>query len=511
MVASRDLAAGSVLGPYELVLRVASGGMGEIWAARLHGSRGFHKLFAVKTLRAELSHDVSFEQMFLDEAQVAAKIKHPNVVEVIDLGEENQILYQVMEWVEGASLWAVMRAAAKRKERALPLPVAASILCQICSGLHAAHELTDPEGRLYGVVHRDVSPQNVLLTPHGIAKVVDFGVAKFAGRGVAATTAGDLRGKVPYMAPEHVLGEDLDRRADVFALGVLFYQLVSGVHPFLGDHDTITLARISSATPATPLVKRVPALSAELSDVVDQALAKKPADRIATAAQLRKLIEQAVPGAGSDSNRQQVADYCRGLGSEHFPAHARELRAALRALDDPLAPPDRVSGAFSTASIPSGARQSLSSIPTTPPGVSGPSEPSSSPAPRSQPAPEPIAPAPPRRRWGAVAGAAVVIGGLAAGAFVLRATPKSAAGSLPAPASSAASALTRAASSAEPAAAPSAVPPIPAESASALPSASASAPLASASAAAPLQPPKPKLGKGKLPTKSSGEFAPGGI
>jgi eukaryotic-like serine/threonine-protein kinase len=211
----RDLAAGSVLGRYELVLRVASGGMGEVWAARIKGTRGFQKVVALKTLLPELSQNPNFEQMFLDEAALAARIKHPNVVQVIDLGEEEEVLFQVMEWVSGESLWGIMRAASKRG--GIPLEVAARIIYQVCAGLHAAHELKDEEGESIGLVHRDISPQNILLNGQGIAKVVDFGVAKFAGRGVAATQVGELRGKVPYMAPEHIHGQEIDRRADAGA------------------------------------------------------------------------------------------------------------------------------------------------------------------------------------------------------------------------------------------------------------------------------------------------------
>src|SRR5262249_38518815 len=155
----------------------------------------------------------------------AARIKHPNVVHVVDLGEDDQILYQVMEWVNGESLWSLMRAGAKRS--GIPLPIAARIICQVCAGLHAAHELRRDDGKPLGLVHRDMSPQNILITADGVAKVVDFGVAKYAGRGVAETRAGELRGKVPYMSPEHIVGRAVDRRADVFALGIVMYQLVA--------------------------------------------------------------------------------------------------------------------------------------------------------------------------------------------------------------------------------------------------------------------------------------------
>lgn len=326
-----ELEAGFVLGRYELVLRIASGGMGEVWAARLKGTRGFQKVVALKFLLPEMSANPSFEQMFLDEAALAAQIRHPNVVQVVDLGEENEILYQVMEWVSGESLWAVMRAAAKKG--GVPLEVAARIICQVCAGLHAAHELKDDEGNSIGLVHRDVTPQNILLTPEGLAKVVDFGVAKFAGRGAAETQVGQIKGKVPYMAPEHIRGRELDRRADVFSLGILFYQLIAGVHPFLGDNDQLTMVRISSPTPAVPLRARVPAVSEALSNVVAATLEKSPEKRTKTALDLMHDIERVVPGSSMASSNDLVATFLRGIVGEQIEAREAELREALKDLD----------------------------------------------------------------------------------------------------------------------------------------------------------------------------------
>lgn len=331
MTKVRNFEPGFILGRYELVFRVATGGMGEVWAARLRGTRGFQKVVALKFLLPELSHNPNFEQMFLDEAELASRIKHPNVVQVTDLGEEDEILYQVMEWVSGESLWTALRAASKKN--GVPLEVAARIICQVCAGLNAAHELRDDEGKFIGLVHRDVSPQNVLLTRQGIAKVVDFGVAKFAGRGVAATQVGELKGKVPYMAPEHIHGQELDRRADVFSIGVLFYQLVSGVHPFLADNDQLTMARISSPTPAPSLRSRVPQVPLPLSRVVDAALAKDREKRTKTALDFMHEIERAVPGASMSSTNDLVAAWLKELVGKQIDARDEELREALRDLD----------------------------------------------------------------------------------------------------------------------------------------------------------------------------------
>src|SRR5690606_1034487 len=201
--------AGLVLGRYELLTPIAAGGMAQVWAARMKGARQFQKIVAVKTMLPKLSEDAQFEQMFLDEASLASQIRHPNAVEIMDLGEAQGILYLVMEWIDGVPLNQLMKAAKPRG--GVPIPVAARIALQACAVLHAAHELHDEKGRAVGLVHRDVSPQNLLVTFDGVTKVVDFGVAKATAIGTAAVTqAGQVKGKVSYMAPEQVNGEGLD-------------------------------------------------------------------------------------------------------------------------------------------------------------------------------------------------------------------------------------------------------------------------------------------------------------
>ena len=320
---------GSRLGRYELVLRVAAGGMGEVWAARLRGKRGFRKLFAVKMLLPELSHDPKFERMFLAEAELASRIVHPNVVPVVDLGEADDALYQVMEWVTGVSLFSLMRAV-HRARRKVPLAVTARMIAQLCAGLHAAHELRAPDGTSLGLVHRDVSPQNVMITTGGVARVLDFGVAHVAGRGAAVTAAGEVKGKVPYVAPEHALGLPTDRRGDVFAVGVILHELLSGEHPFLADDDRVTLARIASADPAPPLGPPVPD---ELSKLVAEALAKSPDERIESAAALARRLEKLVPSASLQSSDQEVARFVRELTGAELARRAGELREAIALLD----------------------------------------------------------------------------------------------------------------------------------------------------------------------------------
>ena len=217
---------GTRLGRYELLVPIARGGMARVWAARMNGQRGFQKLVALKTILPHLAEEPEFERMFLDEARIASGVHHPNVCEIYELGEEQRTLYLAMEWVSGDSLARVLRASGKTE--AIDPRVIARVIADACAGLHAAHELTDEDGRALGVVHRDLSPHNILLTADGTAKVADFGVAKALGQLHEATSAGQLKGKIAYMAPEQVTGAGIDRRSDVFSLGCVLYEATTG-------------------------------------------------------------------------------------------------------------------------------------------------------------------------------------------------------------------------------------------------------------------------------------------
>src|SRR5262245_34503158 len=284
-----DIGAGHVLGRYELLMPIASGGMAMVWAARLKGSRGFQKIVAVKTMLPNLVEDEQFEKMFLDEASLASKVRHPNAVEIIDLGEQNGVLFLAMEWIDGIPLNQVMKVA--KRHGGVPTTVATRIVMQACAGLHAAHELTDGKGKLLGLVHRDISPQNILVTFDGVAKVVDFGVAKATALGEGTTRAGQVKGKIGYMAPEQGRGEPIDRRADVFAMGIVLYVLTTGMHPFRKESEGATLFAITSADPVVPPHKIVPDYPAALEGVVLRALAKDRDKRFASASELFKALD----------------------------------------------------------------------------------------------------------------------------------------------------------------------------------------------------------------------------
>ena len=292
MSTNEKLTPGMVLGRYELLLPIAQGGMATVWAARQRGSRGFQKTVAIKTMLPSLSEDPQFEQMFLDEAALAAKIHHPNVCEILDLGEQDEVLYIVMEWIDGEAL-SVIHKAARKNQAQLPVRLTMRMLAQASAGLHAAHELRDENDVPLQLVHRDVSPQNILVTYDGLVKLVDFGVAKAMGRAGSDTNAGQLKGKVPYMSPEQARGGIVDRRTDIFAMGIVLYKMTTGLHPFMGDNDLLTMKNIISRPLLPPRVKN-PSFPAEVEHILLKCLQKDPDKRFQTMAELTSAIDRAV-------------------------------------------------------------------------------------------------------------------------------------------------------------------------------------------------------------------------
>ena len=329
MLQAGEIGPGHVLGRYELLLPIAAGGMAMVWAARLKGSRGFQKIVAVKTMLPKLSEDEQFEQMFLDEASLASQIRHPHVVEILDLGEQHGILFLVMEWIDGVPLNQLMKAA--RPKGGLPIPVAVRIAIQACSGLQAAHELKDGDGRLVGLVHRDVSPQNILVTYDGVSKVVDFGVAKATALGGGATVAGQIKGKVAYMAPEQVRGGAIDRRVDLFAMGIVLYALTTGKHPFRRESEAATMYNICAPQPVMPPRKVIPDYPIALEHVVVKALSKDPDKRYQTANELLKALDQ-LPQSMRASTDEDVGKFVMSLfGDKRAERHLAMSEALVRA------------------------------------------------------------------------------------------------------------------------------------------------------------------------------------
>ncbi|HVK64727.1 MAG TPA: protein kinase, partial [Polyangium sp.] len=325
---------GSTLGRYEILLRVAKGGMASVWAARLQGSRGFQKTVAIKTMLPDVSDDPDFETMFLDEARVAARIRHPNVVEIFDLGEQDDILYIVMEWVEGDTLSTVQKAA--KNLGGIPQNIILRLASQICAGLHAAHELRDDNGALVDLVHRDISPGNILISTSGFAKIADFGVAKSRGRLYVTRAEGIVKGKTPYLSPEQLGGLPLDRRSDLFSLGVLLYVMVTGLHPFRGETEFKTVENIALKDPIPPR-ELVPSIHADFEKVIVKALEKDRTKRYSTAGEMQRAIDLVSSQVGAPITDEDVADFVRKVIGEANAKRAGELRAAIAAADASIA------------------------------------------------------------------------------------------------------------------------------------------------------------------------------
>jgi serine/threonine protein kinase len=342
MAAVGDIGAGHTLGRYELLVPIAQGGMAVVWAARMRGTRGFQKIVAIKSMLPQLSDDPQFEEMFLAEAGLASRIKHPNVCEIQDLGEEAGTLYIVMEWVDGEPLSTIQKVA--RKTGGMPLSIATRIALHAASGLHAAHELKGDEGELVGVVHRDVSPQNILVTHDGVVKIVDFGVAKATAHAEENhTKAGQVKGKVPFMSPEQALGRSVDRRTDVFALGIVLYQLVTGQHPFRGDNDLVTMNRICSAAPAESPRNYVAELPQGLFDVITTALAKNQDDRFQTMHEMARALERALAELVAGGDDVDLGTFIREKVGDRGEKRKASIKDALR-LADLRSPPRSMTG-----------------------------------------------------------------------------------------------------------------------------------------------------------------------
>jgi tRNA A-37 threonylcarbamoyl transferase component Bud32 len=368
----KDLVVGQVLGRYELLLPIAKGGMAQVWAARLRGTRGFQKIVAIKTILPGAMDDDRMERMFLEEATLASQIHHPNVVGTLELGEDEGMLYLVMEWVEGESLSLIVNRSSERG--GMPLPIAVNLIGQACKGLHAAHELRDESGAPLGVVHRDISAHNVLVTYSGNAKLVDFGIAKATARSSGLTEAGEIKGKFAYLAPEQALAQSVDRRTDIFAMGILLYLLTTGRHPFKAASPGETLQNIISSTPPASPSKIVPGYPAELEAVVLKALSKAPDDRWATANDMLSALERAMPQCLDGSFEVKVAKYMGHLLGNRAHERRTELRLAHQMLDKLRAdglPVDAMMGSSGslramsvdpTATTPAGGSQSQGKI-----------------------------------------------------------------------------------------------------------------------------------------------------
>jgi serine/threonine-protein kinase len=282
------------IGRYESMRLIASGGMATVYLGRALGAGGFQRMMALKVMQPHLARDPHFVDMFLDEARLAARIRHPNVVATFDIEQEDGVLCLVMEYVEGASLLELQRAHRERAPR-LPLPIALRIFLDMLAGLDAAHELVGADGMPLQLVHRDVSPHNVLVGKDGIARITDFGVARAEER-IAATRGGQLKGKLAYMAPEQITGEGVDRRTDIYGAGCVLWEMLVGQRLFEADNDGALVISIADGPSSTPR-EEVPSLPEALSMACMRALAADKERRHPTAQAFAAELEQAAADA----------------------------------------------------------------------------------------------------------------------------------------------------------------------------------------------------------------------
>ncbi len=289
--------------------RVASGGMGTVHAGLKQGALGFRRLLAIKRLHAHLSHDPDFVARFKDEIRVVSRLNHPNVVQTLDVVESAGELALVMEFVEGVTLHQLIKAAHVRDIQ-LPVPIAVGVVSQVLHGLHAAHELTDDSGHPIQLVHRDVSPQNIMIGVDGLVKVLDFGVAK-ATNETHVTRTGQLSGKAPYMSPEQVSGASIDRRTDVFAAGIVLWEALTGHRLFRpgGTSESAALMNVLDMRVKPPSVVR-PEIGAALDRIVSRALDRDPTRRFGSARDFALALEEAVPEASLSLIANGVAELC---------------------------------------------------------------------------------------------------------------------------------------------------------------------------------------------------------
>lgn len=302
------------LGSFELLARLAKGGMAEIYLARPVGATDLSGLVVVKRVLPHLAEERRFVSMFLEEARLAASLKHPNVVRVVEVGVEAGEYFMALEYLPGPSVASISRRA-RRAQTPIPLPIAGEIVCQIADGLHAAHELRDAKGRLLQVVHRDVSPHNLMLGEGGVMKLLDFGIAKVRDSAVHTST-GHIKGKFPYMSPEQGLGEPLDRRSDLFSLGTVLYELLVARRLFQRPSDLLTLKAITEEKVPSPR-SILPELPEGVERVVLRSLERHREDRFATAAEFAAALREALSGLGLESSPEGVDAWvqasCRDL------------------------------------------------------------------------------------------------------------------------------------------------------------------------------------------------------
>ncbi len=303
-----DLPALASYGRYELLGRLAYGGMAEIFLAReAHVSA--QRLLVLKRVLPHVAEDQHFVDMFVDEARLAMQLNHPNICHVYSFGEQEGTYYIAMEWVNGKTLSKIIRKA--REQGGLPVPVALKIVAQVAEALDYAHRACDAAGEPLGIVHRDVSPQNIMVSYDGVVKLLDFGIAKATSHSTR-TEAGVIKGKFAYMSPQQCVGEPIDSRADVFALGVCLFEALTGRNPFRRQSEFETMTRIVG-DPTPHVRERRPEVPDDVEEILQLALMKQPERRYQTAGDMQLALESVLPKLGTPVNSSRIGEYISKL------------------------------------------------------------------------------------------------------------------------------------------------------------------------------------------------------
>jgi serine/threonine-protein kinase len=309
-------------GKYFLVRKLAEGGMAEIFLAKLVGEQGFERDVVIKRMLKHLSAVNDFVNMFLDEAKLAARLVHPNVIQINELGLADGCYFICMEYLPGEDFSTVIRTAGRKREY-VPLAVVARVMADAAHGLAYAHDFTDAVGKPLGIVHRDISPSNIYATYQGLVKVLDFGIAKAESR-LTNTSAGVVKGKYMYMAPEQARGVPVDRRADVFSLGVSLYEAVTHYRPFSRENDLAILNAVLKCDFKSPRELRKD-LPGELEAIILKAMGAKPEDRYPSALAMAEDLERFIGSVSTASGTMQVGAYLRSLFGEERVSHRTRI------------------------------------------------------------------------------------------------------------------------------------------------------------------------------------------
>jgi serine/threonine-protein kinase len=316
---------------YRVLERVAAGGMAEVYRAESAGLEGFKKTVAIKRVLPHLAEKKQFIGMFLDEARLSAHLNHSNCVQVFDIGVGDNTYFIVMEYVDGADLKALLEHLA-RHERRVPLSIALYICCRICDGLAYAHEARDNRGRLLGIVHRDISPPNVLITRYGEVKVVDFGLAK-ANSQLEQSQPGIIKGKFSYLSPEAALGEAVDGRSDIFAAGIILWEMLAGRRLFAGETDLQTVRQVQAAK--IPDIKKFnPEVGPEIEAVLVKALARDPRQRYQSARELALDLTNILFRLGQPVSAFDVARMVAEVAEERDRQKSKQRHSIIGSLID---------------------------------------------------------------------------------------------------------------------------------------------------------------------------------